>query len=280
MSRSLYRTCGVAVAVVVGALAGLSISGCQDSGRAGAGPSLFGPAVDTEKWTIRCCRLETPDHVRQAEMLANMLRKVSQLEARKVRVSSDATGSTIYYGEYHRVSSPTSGQLVFPPKFQQHIEFIRTLSSAGIGVPFFGAQPELVESATPSAHPEWEVSNAKSTHSLRIGMFYNTPTFTERKQAAEQYVALLRQDGFPAYYYHEPVKSYVFVGDFTASDRILTPEGYRPSQRVEQMIARRADEFRTFSENGFTRLSIEGNRKTAPLSEVVEIPRKDAIRIR
>jgi len=261
-------------AIIIGISICLAMCGCQGTGRETSGPGLFGSSAGGEKWTIRCCRVETPDHLQRAEMLANMLKKVSQLDARKVHVTSDETGSTIYYGEYHRVASSSTGQLVFPPEFQRQIEFIRTLSAVGIGVPFFGAQPELIESTTPSTHPEWDAINAKATHSLLIGVFYNTPTFSERKLAAEQYVEVLRKDGFTAYYYHEPVKSYVYVGDFSAKDRIVTPNGIRPSQRVEQLIARRADEFSNFHENGFLRIKIEGDRRTAPLSEVVQLPRR------
>lgn len=274
MRKYFKRTCIFAGLVITGVIAGFALQGCQNGGRPTAGPSLFAPSANVEKWTIRCCRVETPDHLQRANILADMLKKVPQIDARKVRVTSDDIGSTIYYGEYRRVTSPTTGQLVFPPEFQQHIEFIRTLSAAGMGTPFFGAQPELIEPDIPSAHPEWEATNAKATHSLRIAMFYNTPTFTERKQAAEQYVEILRSEGYTAYYHHEPVKSYVYVGDFAENDIIVAPEGLRPGPRVEQMIARRADEFRNFTENGHIRHSIEGNRRTAPLSEVLPLPRK------
>jgi hypothetical protein len=255
----------------------LLLCGCQNTGQQGATPghSLFGPAVDVEKWTIRCCRIETPNHVQEAETLTGMLKKVAQLDARKVRVATDTSGSTIYYGEYHRVSSPTTGQLVFPPALQKDIEFIRGLSADNMPNPFFRAQPELVAGGPPSAHPEWEVSNVKGTHSLLSAVFYNTPTFNERKQVAEQYVELLRKDGFPAYYHHEAVKSFVFVGDFNESDIIATPEGPRPSPRVEQLISRRPEEFRHFTENGHIRHEL-GAKGAAPFSVVMPVPKKDA----
>ncbi len=253
------------------------LTGCQNSQRPAG--SLFGPSADSERWTIRCRRCEEPDHVQQAETLANMLRKVKQLDPKKVRVATDATGSTIYYGEYRRVASSNSGELAFPPEFQRDVELIRSLAYDSASVPpFFTAQPEAMDSGPVTGHPEWDARNAPSTHSLLVGVFYNTPTFSQRKEAAEQYVEILRKDGFPAYYYHEQVKSFVFVGDFTAADIVQTPEGPKPGPRVEQMIARREAEFRHFTENGFIRKHIEGaGHEVIPLTQVVRLPKKDSL---
>jgi hypothetical protein len=271
--RAIRRRHFLIVGLVVAAIGSLlAVTGCPERGRGPA--TLFGPAADSEHWSIRCRRIEGPGHAQQAEALAAMLRQVKQLDARKVRVASDATGSNLYYGDYRRIASPSTGQLVFPPELQQQIEFIRSLSPDGASTPFFTAQPELVENGPPSQHPDWEAANARSTHSLRVAVFYNTPTFTERREAAEQYVAILRQDGFPAYYHHEPVKSYVFVGDFSAGDILMTPEGPRPGPRVDQLIASREEEFRYFTENGHIRKRLEGNRAVATPSEVVELPKK------
>jgi len=251
----------------------LVTAGCRNTG--GNSVNIFTQAADSERWSIRCRHIEDPGHPRQAELLADMLRKVKQLDPKAVRVASDATGSTVYYGQYRRVPSAVTGQLAFPPEFQKDIELIRSLSYDGVSTPFFTAQPELVYSGPPSRHPEWEATNAKGTHSLLIAVFYNTPTFKQRHEVAEQYVELLRQDGFPAYYYHEPVKSFVFVGDFTAADIIATPEGPRPGPRVEQMIARRPEEFRQFTENGHIRKFIQGNKSIAPPTRLVPMPSKD-----
>jgi hypothetical protein len=259
--------CGITVA--------LTIYGCQNNGRPSAAPSLFGSPTDREVWTIRCTRVEGQDYAQRAELLATMLKKVSQLDPRKVRLATDATGSTVYYGEYHRVTLPATGQLGFPPEFRRDIEFIRSLSS-GTAVPFFGAQPEAVNANPTSAHPEWEATNAQSTHSLLIAVFYNTPTFTERKEATEQYVELLRKDGFVAYYYHEPVRSFVYVGNFNQSDIQATPEGPRIGPRVEQLIAQRPEEFRHFHENGHVRYEA-GDKSTAPFARLIPLPRKDGL---
>lgn len=261
--------------LVGGALTAWFITaGCEGPGGS-AGPSLFAPAGDAEKWTIRCRRIEEPGHAQQAEMLANMLRQVKQLDARAVRVVTDETGSNVCYGEYRRVPAARNrDQLTFPPELHRDMALIRSLSD-GTSTPFLAARAEPISTGAASPHPEWEATNSPATHSLLVAVFYNTEGFQQRSEVAEQYVAMLREEGFSAWYYHEPVKSFVFVGEFAKTDVIDTPEGPRPGPRVEQLIARREDEFRHFMENGHIRKYYEGpGREVAPLSQVVALPRK------
>lgn len=266
--------------IIIAALAGTVLiawfitAGCQDTARS-PGAGLFAPTPAGEKWTICCRRIEEPGHAETAENLAAMLRRVEQLDSSAVRVVSDDTGSSVLYGEYRRVpATPGSDHLVFPPELQREMAFIRTLTD-GTSTPFYAARPESVEAGRKSEHPEWEATNAAATHSLLIAVFYNTEGFKQRRPVAEQYTAILREEGFPAYYYHEPVKSFVFVGDFNQSDVISTPEGPQLGPRVEQLIARREAEFRHFTENGHIRKFIEGSREIVPPSRIVPLPRED-----
>jgi hypothetical protein len=268
----------IILAIVAGGVltAWFITTGCEGPGGS-RGPSLFAPAGDSEKWTILCRRIAEPGHAQQAEMLANMLRQVKQLDAKAVKVVSDSTESSVFYGEYRRVPSAAgSDQLAFPPELHRDMAFIRSLSD-GASSPFLAAQPEQMDAGPASAHPEWEVTKATATYSLLVAVFYNTEGFQQRKEVAEQYVAMLREEGFTAWYYHEPVKSFVFVGEFAETDVVNTPEGLQPGPRVEQLIARREDEFRHFTENGHIRKHYEGpGREVAPLTKVVPLPRKDA----
>jgi len=261
------------LAAAGGLLAGAA--GCNNPG--GPGGNLFGLGQKQgERWTIRCVRIHGPGHARQAEVLAQALRKVPQLSARNVRVVADAESSTLYYGEYYKVASPTTGLLAFPEEYQRDIELIRSLSYDQTSTPFFTAQPELMDSGPVLGHSEWDIANARGTHTLMVAVFYNTPTFAQRREAAEEYVKLLREEGFTAYYCHEPVKSFVFVGDFTAEDIIRTPEGPRLGPRVEQLIARREEEFRWFTENGH-QLKYRGpdGRMAPARSELIPVARED-----
>ena len=105
-------------------------SACESPG--GSGQELFsggwGGKDTREKWTIRCLRVEGPDHEERCGRLADMLRQVRDLKPRKVRVATDATGTTIYYGEYVKVQQRETNVLVFPPEFQREIGLIRRLA--------------------------------------------------------------------------------------------------------------------------------------------------------
>ncbi len=250
----------------------LSTVGCEGSGSPGGGLLGLGSA-EREKWTILCLRSEAPGHEAYIRQLAEMLDGVQGLQARKARVVVDPTGSTLYYGEYAKVTSPKTGRLVFSPQYQQDIVQIQRLTINNIPV-FRYAKPELINGRPQGERGEWDVANAKGSYTLQISVFYNTEGFDQRREVAEEYVRLLRADGFPAYYHHEPVRSFVYVGDFEGSDVVNTPDGPRFGQRVEQLIARREEEFRYVLENGHrVRRTGPDGQMTVPYSMLVPVPR-------
>jgi len=225
------------------------LSGCESPG--GGGGLLDVGGNGSEKWTIHCLHTEGPEHQMQANLLADQLRKIQDLRPDKVRVTSNSSGSTIYYGQYVKVPSPETGRLIFPPEYLKDLAAIQRTTYRGMQV-FRYAKPELMERGpTTPGMEQWDVANAKGRYTLQIAVFYNTPTFSERKEAAEQYVKLLRQDGFAAYFRHEPARSFVFVGDFDDSDIIKGPDGPKAGPRVEQLIKQREEEFRYTLENGY-----------------------------
>jgi hypothetical protein len=252
--------------------------GCDKTGGQGGG-GLFS-RDSKEKWTIRCTRIETPDHNQAAKFLADLLRQVPGLKPQSVQVASDGTGSTIYYGQYEKVASP-SGSLIFSDQYQRDFALIQSLVYRQ-QTPFIFAAPELLQAAEPTAAApvEGSIATAKGTHSLLIAVFYNTPTFSQRKQTAEDYAKELRKAGYPAYYYHEPLRSFVYVGDFEQSDLIQTKDGqavYGP--RVEQFIARNPEEFKNQTENGhFFRRTLPDGTTITPPSVLVPLPGRPAAR--
>ncbi len=274
------RTGIVLYLVMLGALPGLVGAGCDNSagtGRAGGGSAFGGSgAGGSERWTILCRRYsaaENRDHEQLCRQMAEVLRRVTQLDAREVRVETDGTGSSLYYGRYARVASGR-GSLVFPPEFQRDIELIRSLSHQNF-TPFFQARPEVMQAAGGAAGSPRHVSNCKGTHTLLIARFYNTPTFDKRVEAAEQYVGLLREAGYPAYYDHQDARSFVFVGDFGEEDQIPGPGGtWTYSRRVQELIEKNPAEFRYISENGhiLTVAQANGERMATP-SRLVAVPR-------
>ena len=229
-----------------------------------------------ERWTICCVRYtaaDFADYARRCNELADMLRRVDGLRAKNVRVVSNATSSTVYYGQYVKVPSPETGTLQFSPEMQRDVGLIRQLTLNRY-TPFARAVPELIEEGTSTIPEEWHVTRAKGRYTLQVAVFYNTPTFSERRQAAEDYVRLLRERGLAAYYTHEPARSFVFVGDFGASDVVQTEQGPRYGPRVGRFVAQNNGEFKYVTEN----LHIVKHRgldgqMTPPPSFLIEVPR-------
>ncbi len=254
----------------------LALAGCESPAgtKSGTNQPLFSSApTTTERWTIRCMRSEAPGHAEYARNLAEQLKQVQGLRAKDVRVVTDAKGSTIYYGEYVKAASQQSGRLVFPPQFQRDIEQIRALGT-GQAQPFFYAEPEPMEKPGVAAGGEWDVSNAKGAYTLQIAVFYNTPTFSQRQEAANEYVRLLREAGYTAYCRHETLRSYVFAGDFEQTDIVVNNDVQQLGPRVEQFIARNEAEFRHISENGqIIKRKMPNGQMLAPLSYLVPVPR-------
>jgi len=229
-----------------------------------------------EQWTINCCHINAtamPDHQEYCNRLADMLKKVQGIRPNQVRVTSNEYGSTIYYGSYTKQATSDHELLVFPPEFTRDIELIRRMAY-GNTTPFFEARPELMDNES-SARGPWDVANAKGKYTLQIAVFYNTSTFHNRKEAAEKYVKILRDQGYHAYYRHEIVKSHVFVGDFYDADIIKLPNGEKHfGPAIEKYIAQNPEEFQYIHENGylFKRRGVNGNM-VAPFSYIVTVPR-------
>lgn len=248
---------------------------CNGTGEGG----LFETApTGGERWTIRCFRTNAPDHAAQCQHLASLLRQVQGLKPSAVRVETDNLGSTLYYGEYRKVAAPDGGRLTYPPELERDQALIQQLTPDGRQRPFALAMPEPIDTRSGTEPTQWHVSRSEGTHTLEVAIFYNTPTFGQRKEAAEQYVKLLREDGLPAYYIHEPVKSRVFVGDFLESDKIPTPDGrWQYSARVLELMNRRPAEFRYRTENGHLRKVAGANGQMQPIpAPIVPVPRSAA----
>lgn len=264
--------------VLAGVLAVMLPVGCEGFGASGGatgGAARLTPVSgDREQWTIRCLRTQVSGHEEVARQMAGMLKQVEGLDPRAVRVVSDSVGSTIYYGRYQKAPSPTDGELVFPPEFQRDINRIRYLALDHV-TPFFYAVPELIDRGRPSDHEEWLVTHARGKYTLQIAVFYNTPTFSQRREAAETYTQLLREEGYSAYFHHDALKSFVFVGDFGDQDVVETPRGLTFGRRVHELIERNPEQFRHITENGhLRRVRTPDGRMEPPTSYLVRVPER------
>lgn len=218
------------------------------------GRTLFGrqdspSASNKGQWTIEC-RVETgPDHERNTNALADMLRRTPDLSARQVRTEHDADTSRIFYGAYRRTLDQETGLDRFPPEVQQTIRYIRQLRMNPSRQPFIHAR--CVPIATPDeGPPEWDLRRADCMYSLQIAVFYNRGDFTARKKAAVEYAKHWRSKGYDAFYFHGPVRSHTLVGKFDKSALTKTRTG--KSKYAKQVIdlQNKEPEFAWNIENG------------------------------
>ena len=180
----------------------------------GSRPGPSGESVDDEVWTIRCITLTTPDRFQRATAYADALKKVRGLKPELVQVVSDEDSSSVFYGRYSRQYGPTGKGERYRPDHLRDIELVRSLRLGEADVwPFMLASMDVLPTYR-STHPEWNLAEADGYWSLHVAVFYNTDTMHSRRSAAEEYCALLRQQGEEAYYHHGPVNSSVYIGAY------------------------------------------------------------------
>lgn len=234
----------------------LLAAGCNSPGGAGG---MSRSSNDEEVWAIRCITLTTADRFQRANAYAEALKKAAGLKPELVQVLSDEDGSAVFYGRYRREYGPTGGSERFRPDHLKDLETIRSLRLAGAEVwPFLLASLDVLPTYR-STHPEWNLATVDGYWSLHVGVFYNTENMRSRRSAAEEYCALLRQQGEDAYYHHGPANSSVYVGTYP-KEAVVEVRREEPLTGVVQNVLRIVDprmleaqkRFPTGTENGHT----------------------------
>jgi hypothetical protein len=223
-----------------------------------------------EEWTILCLEARDQDRVRNVDALLSAIRQVNGLDARKARAMHEERVSRIYYGSYYRKLDPGQQREGFGPEVQQDLLLIRSLA-AGTTYPFAGAR--LVPTPTPDVgRPEWQLRRCPGAYTLHVGVFYDTPTFSQRKEAAVQWVEQLRADGIEAYYYHGEVRSGVTVGHFGEEDVIREQTGpNRATFNTRTRYSARVDAFR---KQELFRYNLENGCKVKRVVNTAEGPKE------
>lgn len=177
-----------------------------------------------EDWTIECFYSRESNRRQTADALATALKGVRGLKPDEVWVEHTDTQSRVLYGTYRLQyvraqtdsASQREGDLVISlsQEIKNDLATIRQLA-LGSQYPFFAARP-MQKPQPDIGPPEWDLRNAKGVYSLHVGITYPTPTMHEYKEAAIEWVKALRDDGFEAYYYHNPDKpeTSICVGTF------------------------------------------------------------------
>lgn len=250
-------------------LAGLSLlAGCTWL------KSPFGlQAGQKPAYTILCLEACDPQHAHNAELLANLLREVPGLDAHAVRVQHEPDVSRIYYGQYRQRVDRASGAAMPEAAAQNMRERIRQLSLGGEA-----AYPFLMARVVPIPHQstvpqQWELSHCPGTYTLQIGVFYDTPPgFTQRREAAEQAVRILRDKGYPAWFHHGDARSTIFVGSFDASVVMVGQDGRQGYSQAVLDLQQAEQDFQYNTHNGRVVYHNLAGRKVPQHSFLIRVP--------
>lgn len=192
-----------------------------------------------ETWTIECGSYEGPDGSRVADKMASLLREVPEVDADMVSVEHTEDRSRVLYGNYDLEYSVTEDggrpTIELDDKIKGDTNFIRKLA-VGEQYPFL--QARAVEKPKAIAGPaQWDLRNAHGVYTLHVGVTYATPNLQEYKEAAIEWVKVLREEGFEAYYYQAPdePRVSVCVGTFGA-DAVTQVKQINPVTKLPEMV--------------------------------------------
>jgi len=236
-----------------------------------------------EPWTIQCLVLSGLDRRKTAESVADTLRNTARIDRRNIELEHGEHESTIYYGKYMRPIDAKTRRLEVTEAMDRDMRIIKELGVPGQGHYF--ADAKFVPVPTPDVgNSEWALDRANGVYSLRVAIFANEPGFYERKKAAAEYTAMLRKEGYPAFYRHGQIHSEVLVGEL--GEDALTPVARKsdPSKRTLVGFDLPSPEVRTLRKNrdfAFELFNLRkrservGNRKVYAASQLVRI--RDAL---
>jgi hypothetical protein len=247
----------------------IGLSGCRSRS------SWFRPRSESEPaYTILCLEAGDPARVRNSEALAQMLRDVNGLDADAVELVHDRDVSRVYYGQYRR-RWDKNGVAQPEPAAQTMRDRIRSLSVGGqASYPFLMARIVPLPTETAETSPQWELASCPGVYTLQIGVFYDAPPdFTQRREAAEQAVELLRERGYEAWYHHGDARSTIFVGSFDDSAVIEGRDGRQVYSQAVLNLQQAEPDFQYNTHNGRIAYRTVAGQRTAETSFLIRVPR-------
>lgn len=192
-----------------------------------------------ETWTIECGSYDGPDGRRVADKMAALLKDVPEVDSDAVSVQYGEERSRVLYGSYeleYSVSEEGGRPTIeLGDKIKSDTDFIRKLA-VGSQYPFLKAraveQPKIVEGPA-----QWDLRNAHGTYTLQVGVTYATPNLKDYKEAAIEWVKVLRQEGHEAYYYQaaEEPRVSICVGTF-GPEAVKQVKRFNPVTKQEETV--------------------------------------------
>jgi hypothetical protein len=192
-----------------------TIAGCPPGGSGGfggQGASAFrGKGVP---WSILCMEMSGPYAHASIERVAEVLRQVPTVRADAVFIREGSEGVVrLFYGTYRVTQDEKTGRHLFPRAMDQDAAMLKELA-ADTGEHYFIYARKVPTPLPDVGNPEWVLARAGGVYSLQVASFVSVDEYPNFKQAAADYCARLRSDGFEAYYWHSDDCSIVTVGSF------------------------------------------------------------------
>lgn len=239
-SRRMWRRCAVSEVLPNMLVMLVFLAGCDNAAMSPGGGSPPASA-DDDLWAIRVYSSREPEHASRADGYGRALKTVKGLKADLVRVVHSDTVSTVYYGRYRQQLDLKSGRTSYTPDYSPELAQIRGLTLGGSSEhPFAAAMIDALP-PPPSANSQWDLLSQNSGYwSLQVGVFYNTEGMTRRRQAAEEYCKLLRDQGEQAFFHHGASNSSVCIGLFPR-EAIATMNRTDESTGVSRIVSEIVD---------------------------------------
>jgi hypothetical protein len=163
------------------------------------------------EWTILCATIGGPDHAAQARSARAALLKQTKLP--DWYIIHGEGRSTLYYGFYRAINDPKDAKE--SERAQNDRLAISNLADPANGARLFSSVIlTKLDTADPTAPPEWDLTRATGVYSVQIAVFKDSPS---RRSTAVEAVRQARAAGHEAYFYHGPTSSSVCIGAWPAS---------------------------------------------------------------
>jgi hypothetical protein len=198
-------------------------------------PALPAPTIpEGAVFTIFCQRIPGPGNIEQGNQLRDALIQATGM--RDWYLVHSEGESFLFYG-YYKAIDPKSGTVAEQADAARAMsdrKSIEAIVSREGDKMFPGALLQPIDTADPTAPPEWNLAAAKpgAVWSVQIAAF-TMPG--KRKEAAVQAVRELREKGIEAYYWHGPSISSVCVGSW-GKDALKAGEAYGRNPRADKTV--------------------------------------------
>jgi len=159
-------------------------------------------AISPQGYAVELTRFSGPDATARAFELAARLRERAGLA--DLWTADRGSQVTVYHGRFR---DPRADQA------KAALKRIRAAELDGFK-PFSNAELVPLSGGDAASLPENDLRNHTGQYALQIG-YYDLAFGAEFRKAAEDRTQALRDEGYPAYYYHGPNRSLIALGPYT-----------------------------------------------------------------